>query len=395
MEKVLIVLGRYIHQTYPNGICVNKIIENWDYKIATDIVSAESEGECLHGQNIHPIYFTAPSNKISKLYYKIKKLFFAPLAELKLIKKMQAEIEKLCYENTYAAVIAVTNPPEAVEAVYRARKKTKNGQFIIYEIDPASNRYKTPTGIIEKYWSCKTRHWEKKMYLEADTVIHMKTHLKHFSSAYFSDFINKTIYLDIPNLNINTYVSKNDYKHKEKVLLYSGAFYPIMREPDYMLNTLSRLTQETVKLVIYTGRMQDKIRHICNEKNMNFGLNSLVSQEEIEKKIAESDILLSIGNRDSDFLPSKVLSYIAAGKPIIHYYFDENDVSLPYLKKYGNALLINTEETVDSSSEKIKNFINVSENFSVDIEKIKSDFIENTPEYNADKILKVIGVQDE
>ena len=80
----------------------------------------------------------------------------------------------------YRAVIAVENPSEAVAAVCKLKKQARSLKCILYEIDPASNRYKNPKGVLEKYITSKNRKWESKVYKYYDTIIHMKSHYFHY-----------------------------------------------------------------------------------------------------------------------------------------------------------------------------------------------------------------------
>ena len=39
-------------------------------------------------------------------------------------------------------------------------------------------------------------------------------------------------------------------------------------------------------------------------------------------------------------MSSKIFDYMSFGKPIIHFYFNDNDVNVPWLKHYNNAFCI-------------------------------------------------------
>jgi thiamine pyrophosphate-dependent acetolactate synthase large subunit-like protein len=158
-----------------------------------------------------------------------------------------------------------------------------------------------------------------------------------------------------------------------------------------MLESLRDIPKNNYKLVIYTGQMHNKICFLADKIDLNYSLHPLVPQKDIEKITAEADILLSVGNKDSDFLPSKILSYIATGKPIIHYYFDESDVSLPYLKKYNNSLLICMSELHDEVTKKIKEFIDTASTLQMSFSQIASAFAENTPKYTSQELYQIIG----
>jgi hypothetical protein len=382
-------MGSYLQHTTPNGLCVEKILECFgNYPITCDIICTEHQLFNSQPQNIYPVYYHLSKNKI----FKIKKFFQIPINHKYIVRKLKEQVKELVRKNCYDAVIAVVNPPEAAEAVYKVKMEFSNINFILYEIDPASNRYKYPSNIIEKYSNYKSAKWEKRIYSVADSVIHMKTHREHFSNKKYKEFENKTIYLDIPSFYF-TDGNKNTKKEGEKTnLIYAGAFYPILREPDYMIESLAKVyeTNKNINLSIYTRTMKQRLQTLSSKYDFKFDINEPVTQEKIQLIFYENDILISIGNHQSDFLPSKVLSYISTCKPVIHFYSDPEDVSLHYFKKYENALLVDMNIQTDAAALKILRFIEESKNTYVDIKKLKANFIENSPEFTAKKIMEIL-----
>lgn len=392
-KKILIVMGNYLQHTAPNGLCVEKILECFgNYPITCDIICTEHHLFNSQPQNIYPVYYHLSKNKIFKIKNKIKKFFQIPINHKYIVRKLKEQVKELVRKNCYDAVIAVVNPPEAAEAVYKVKREIPNINFILYEIDPASNRYKYPSNIIEKYSNYKSAKWEEKIYSVADTVIHMKTHMEHFSDKKYKQFENKTIYLDIPSFYFAE-SNKNTEKAGEKTnLIYAGAFYPVLREPDYMIESLAKVHEinKNLNLSIYTHTMKQRLQTLSSKYDFKFDINEPVTQEKIQSIFYENDILISIGNHQSDFLPSKVLSYISTCKPVIHFYSDPCDVSLPYFKKYGNALLVDMSMPTEKTALQISKFIEESKKYTVDIEKLKTDFIENTPEFTAKKFMELL-----
>ena len=106
----------------------------------------------------------------------------------------------------------------------------------------------------------------------------------------------------------------------------------------------------------------------------------MISHDDVLEKIYNADVLLSIGNKESPMVPSKIYEYMSTGKPIIHFYFYDGDPCIEPLKRYGNALLIkdNDKLSKDKIFEFLKNFKQLE---CKDIEKM---FLTSTPKYTVD-----------
>ena len=104
----------------------------------------------------------------------------------------------------------------------------------------------------------------------------------------------------------------------------------------------------------------------------------------------KADILVSVGNKQSDYLPSKVLEYIGTGKKIIHFYSDPQDVSLDYFRRYPKVLLISELESVDDVIKKIMAFIKRHDFEVLNESIILERFVENTIDYSASKIKELL-----
>jgi hypothetical protein len=85
--------------------------------------------------------------------------------------------------------------------------------------------------------------------------------------------------------------------------------------------------------------------------------HGMVSHEESLKAQENAAMLLSMGNKESAFIPSKIIEYISTGKKIIHFCFNEYDSAFHYYSKYENCLFININNSLNERLSEIKNFI--------------------------------------
>ena len=112
----------------------------------------------------------------------------------------------------------------------------------------------------------------------------------------------------------------------------------------------------------------------------------MVSFLQGQESLQNADILISIGNRDSDMVPSKTFEYMSYCKPIIHFYILKEDPVIPTLTQYPNALLLDANESVQTLVEQTKAFLDKYSKISVDPKMIRELFYESTPEFSIDLI---------
>lgn len=389
MSEVLFVLGKYIQHIGQNGNCIRGIIDVWKQQgINSDVICIETEDVAKSWSDENVTVISYDTNSENSCWNNISRIINIPMTNVSHVKKIIKEIEKKISNKKYDAIIAVINPVEAAHAVTKIKKKYPEINFILYEIDPTSNRYKNPKGLKEKIWTIKSICWEKKVYRNANTIIHMKTHRSHYDQFRYKIFKNKTVYLDIPNLKIN--LLRNQINN-EVVFLYAGAFYPVLREPGYMLQVFEKLSCNMQYVFnIFSQSFVKTIQESAIHSDNCIRLKKTISHELLVKEMEIADILVSVGNKDSDYLPSKVLEYIGTGKKIIHFYSDNEDVALAYFRRYSKVLLISESEDIEEAVKKIVHFIG-QDNFSeINAESIKYQFWENTVEYSAEKIKELL-----
>lgn len=396
MKRVLFVLERLKTQNSPNALCVVNIAEYMRRLGVIKIDYLSWEDEVFVDEPQKGRYFLCrqkPQRDIIRKIVKIKKM---PLSDILITKELAKKIILLQEQNKYNLIVAVMNPPETAEALYRAKMKNRDINYILYEIDPNSNRYKEPMPILNRYLMWKAIKWEKKVYTKADYIIHMCSHKQHYSALCFKQFENKTIYLDIPGLTMDCYESKN--KGIPNTFLYTGAFYPDLRSPNRMIYIMSRYINCYGGLFdIYTKTMHKVIRSLINRYNISehILLHNAISKEEIGREIRKREILISVGNKNSDFVPSKTLDYIGTNKKIIHFYSDDKDVSIPYLKKYKKCLFIKDSVSPDAAVVLIDKFINDKDYPNWGKNELEQMFQCNTPRYTANSLINVIQKVEE
>lgn len=110
----------------------------------------------------------------------------------------------------------------------------------------------------------------------------------------------------------------------------------------------------------------------------------------MERKVEEASMLINIGNKYSDMLPSKLLTYFMSGHPIIHFKNQENDSCISYLDRYGLNLIVDETDPVEVSAAKLIIFVNENKGRRLSPESVITNFHHNTPDWNAEQIKNVL-----
>ena len=282
-------------------------------------------------------------------------------------------LEKIIKNEVLDVLICITAPNEDAYIAMSARLHIP---IYIYQLDPFYN-----------YGDIENRRLKQLFINYLKRVNHIFTtqllideyRLDHEISHY----LKKISMVQFPKLK--------ETKHIEKqaglgtTLLYSGSLYGD-RKPDFLIN-LSKCLPDNCKIV-FCGICKNDYE-IDFLKNNGIVCKGYCSQRVLEEEIGQADFLINIGNTVKNQLPSKVIEYIATGKPIINLSQIDDCSSMRVLQNYELFLNIDAK-CISENKEIIRNYISESIGRTIPWEKIKEQYREYTPEYVANTILSVI-----
>lgn len=155
--------------------------------------------------------------------------------------------------------------------------------------------------------------------------------------------------------------------HKGRKLVFTGSLYRDIRNPAYLLEILSAVFKKAPDVEAhFYGRMNDcadlfekPLRRFPD----NLFVHGLVSREAAADALNQADFLINIGNRTKHQLPSKLVDYMATGKPIINIVSIEEDNSLSFLGAYpGTATFMDRPDAcISDDAQRLSDFISKSE----------------------------------
>ncbi|WP_065219911.1 MULTISPECIES: glycosyltransferase family protein [Butyricimonas] len=118
--------------------------------------------------------------------------------------------------------------------------------------------------------------------------------------------------------------------------------------------------------------------------------NGRVPFKEVMEKMANAGFLISVAELEGIQISSKIFTYISTGKPIIHFYYVNNDINLHILEKYPLLCAINLkEEDKNKLKDKLVAFLKAKHEI-MDFDKIQTLFSEASPKFVVDNIISCL-----
>jgi hypothetical protein len=129
-------------------------------------------------------------------------------------------------------------------------------------------------------------------------------------------------------------------------MVYVGSLYKSLRRPDFLLALFSALTKAMAPTHLElhclgrTDECDDAFAPYAQQMGQTIMLHGLVAREPALSAISEATVVVNLGNTNHCQLPSKLVEYMALGKPILNIIQTEADPSLDLLQGYHSALTI-------------------------------------------------------
>lgn len=417
-KKILILTGAYYPNPLANGICVHNIAcvlanSGIEVHIICFRKSGESMNEIVENIHVHRIrmrlFFKIRfwgekrnSSKLGKLAInialllnKLKKIIYFPLfplVSITFICRYLFTAISLQKKNSFNLILKVVNPFESGVAGSIFKIKYPDVKNVLYDLDTLTNN-EYPKILPVWIYKHQLKFWERFIYKNSDLILNLNCHKTHFQNKNYDCFFSKMDYIDIPLLKtgLNSGNNRNNKDKEVITFLYAGALSKKMRNPISMCQIfyeISKITNIEVK-IFSRGECDEVINRYEKLSNGKIKRYNYVDKKIIDNIVNSTDILISIGNRDSAMIPSKIFEYFSTKKKIIHFYHNEKDTCIPYFKKYPNSLLVNECDDNYININKILQFIKFKGKY-INDKDLKTLYYENLPEYTANKIMNFL-----
>lgn len=207
---------------------------------------------------------------------------------------------------------------------------------------------------------------------------------ENIKKDYVPKYHKDTTEIFIPMLK-ECKVKQTKQNNEKPLLCYTGGFYRDIRNPEKMLQILSKL--DNIEFRWFGRGCEDIVnREKINFKNSEFVIGGKVEHERCIQELFYADFLINLGNSITNQMPSKIFEYIAYGKPIINFYFSEQDMCLPILEKYPLGLNINLNNSSEKDIETLSKFIKENKGKQLSYEEATK----NLEDYKIENVAKTI-----
>ncbi len=381
--NILIITSRYCPSADANGICSKNIaleLKKRGHRVKIialhydNLITEEKIDDIL----ILKIPFKKMKDK-KNLYDYFKRFVFWPYISYFFLIKVVYNTLKFKYLDDVEILIPVIKPNDHLKIAYFFKKLKPNIKVIPYILDSLDSELNFSDNFkFFNFRNFKIRRMKK--LKEQTNKISEKIIKMKYDSTEDKILGLKTKYFDIPLLENRNFNLEKIKEANEINIVYAGTLSEEYRDPRIFFEVLDEVKiEKKIKLEIY-GKNNFINSYISLKNKKDFIINKgEINHNEILEKYKKANFLLSIGNKGTKQVPSKIFEYMSLGKPIIHFYFEENDSSLEYLRKYPYTIFLKANEEIEKLKEELENKLTSFDTKLVKYEEIKKKLIENTP----------------
>ncbi|GAA3402029.1 hypothetical protein GCM10020370_12320 [Paenibacillus hodogayensis] len=143
------------------------------------------------------------------------------------------------------------------------------------------------------------------------------------------------------------FVATRDYRQEGPLkFVFIGTLYSDIRRPDGLLRLFELLLQEKMlrrpELHFY-GKTDECVASFEPYQpylNRSLFVHGVISREQVYHVMKDADVLVNIGNKTPELLPSKLVEYASTGKPVLNLISILEDSSADFFAEYPAALTI-------------------------------------------------------
>lgn len=398
--KILLVTDDFLPIPSANGVCIYNLARSLkdrgnSVKVLANRKNSECRNEQIDGISIIRInylnFIRSIKNKtIQQIVVRANLLLHFsvyPLTSFIALFRYNKAIYTIIKEQQIELVITTNNPfIGCLSGVYAKRKFGTYIKFVVYDVDSFTNtlpgRFLSLAKKRKKIWK-----WENYILNHADLVLIMRNHEKYYDHEKYKQIKEKIRIANLPM--IYPYLSKRQKAIKGVHGIYCvfiGTISQKYRNPKIVCEIFARISDTNLH---FYGKIDNSIRiinrfsEITHRKIQHMGMIPFLEGQAI---LQCADVLINIGNCESDMVPSKTFEYMSYCKPIIHFFYFKDDPVIDALSRYPAALLLDANEAIQSLVKKTEEFLRSLPEQRVEPKVIQELFSENTPEFSIDLI---------
>lgn len=300
---------------------------------------------------------------------------YAPLA----CRGLKKKLETLCKTSQYDWVVAMCYPFCIQQTA--ASANLNSAKLALYYLDPytANHSHSAQNAPARLREECATA-------ANADLIFISPEHLNDWRDSPLSTYLKKVRTLPYPNLSPyeGIYITNQIKLHQDSInLVYIGTLCDGIRYPVPMFYLFHAMLKQEPRLRLYVigqihgSEVRKQIREAQNTLGSQLDIYPVIPFPEAMDLIRSADVVINLGNFVENQMPSKLLEYIAAGRPILNICPNNPCNTEPYISQYPLALqcytdALQTEADIQYEARKAVSFIRQNGGKTLDWDQIQS-----------------------
>jgi len=415
MSKFIIVSGSYDPYPTANGVCAKAVEEALKKKgheviyMVTRNNITQKKCEVINGNKV--FFIPKTIHEIHWTFNKIQDSFLVGSAE-KYILKLTHTVIKVTFK--FLAFLRGKTARDSAIAIYKRNfisimskllLEEKPDGIISFSVPFNSHLYTHETLVktgYETLWvSCIVdahqhkpglSQKEKRLFAKQEAIVFKNAKLcflldvlkENYNTVSYKEYGHKFTYFKLPFLKIPLNYKVEDafeiVKGGDTIdITFAGTLYDDSRPIHYFSSFIRECKNTNIRFHLmgkFYPETKKNIEELIKFMPSQIRMYGFVSRDFVLASLQRSDILINIGNNNTNQIPSKILEYIGMQKPIISFIRDENDAALDYLNRYPYSYIINEnkEKSISKVLEQAMEFFEKSKKEKIDIPTLRNNF---------------------
>lgn len=370
------------------------------YRIVSQNICLKSEiDKLLRNKSSISKFLLQSLDKIRKVFFYLKRNISFVGINFGLSRSIVNKLKQINNENKIDVVITISAPFEISHSGLQFSKENTDVNLIPIQLDYFSD-------LNDNYYPnfMKKYRIEKRVGFEHELIEKSKA---YFALKFLESTISNKKHLDKKNIiyiehpliknNISEPLETVISNSSEFSLLYAGSLSKSERNPVDVLEVL-RLMSSRINFkfhILHRGDCSEIINKFVRDipgRIVNWGT---VETSLSYRAIKSADVLISIASKSGSQVAGKTFDYISTGKPIIYFYYDENDINKEYFERYPLSLCLYVKKLgYHQCSSRIEKFLIDTKGKSIEFECVEQEYRLATPKYITSLIYEKIHLGD-
>lgn len=278
------------------------------------------------------------------------------------------------------------------ETGYALRNRLPCGKLIAYNLDP----YYLCESITVSEAKERERR-EASLFRSCRHIFTTPLLYPQYRDTALVEFLQKMTPLEFPCVVENDHRAVvSDIGDGEEIkCVYAGRLNALARNGEAVARVLGAAfkKQPRLRLDIYGDGSDAAFTRLRDDFPSRVSFKGRVSYEEALRAMNSADILINIGNRIANQLPSKTLTYISTGRPIVNFYELPCCPTLEYIERY--PLGINIDVCSRAAAAGFLSFCESARGKRLSFSQVEGIYQDCTPRAVAQKVLGAINKERE